>query len=147
MPASSHPVAKAVPGVSTIYQRFSDVKPNDNGLITFKLGNNPSFQAWANPAYGGGWVLVAQFVHAGGTNPVLTEIAPHNNLPVAGGVLGDNHSGIPSQWGMISLAFLQAFPDATADLELRFYGITSAHNRIINFITDAIKDAAGVALA
>lgn len=141
MPVSSYPVAKAVPGASTIYQRFSDVKTNDNGLITFKLGNNPSFQAWADPTYGGGWVLVAQFVHAGGTNPTLTEIAPHANLPaLSPGVLGDSESGIATRWGTISLAFLQAFPDATADLELRFYGITSSHARVIHFITDAMLD-------
>lgn len=140
MASASYPVARAKRGTPTIYRRFSDVKPTDNGLVTFKLGSNPSFQAWANPAYGGGWILAAQFLHAGGTNPALVEIAPHNNLPVAAGVLGDDHSAIPSQWGTISRAFLQAFPDATADLELRFYAITSHHNRIINFITDAIID-------
>ena len=141
MASVSYPVARAKRGTPTIYRRFSDVKPTDNGLVTFKLGSNPPFQAWADPTYGGGWVLVAQFVHAGGTNPTLTEIAPHANLPVLSpGALGDSESGIATRWGTISLAFLQAFPDATADLELRFYGVTSHHARVIHFVTDAMID-------
>lgn len=121
------------------YQRLSQVKSTDNGIITFKLGNNPTFTAYANPLYGGGWILVAQYIHQGGTNPPLRSIAPHNNLPnFSTTPLGGDDSANNALWGEISPAFLQAFPDLTSDLELRFVGQTSAHSRLINFKTDAV---------
>lgn len=121
------------------YQRLSQVKSTDNGIITFKLGNNPTFTAYASPLYGGGWILVAQYIHQGGTNPPLRSIAPHNNLPnFSTTPLGGDDSANNALWGEISPAFLQAFPDLTSDLELRFVGQTSGHSRFVNFKTDAV---------
>jgi len=126
----------------TIYTRFADVRRSDNGLVTFKLGaTGTPFTAYASNQYGGGWILLAQFVHRGGTNPAITTINAHNNLPVLSTApLGTDESTIPTQWGTISATFLNLFPDATTDLELWFYGQTNAHARVISFITDAIID-------
>ena len=120
------------------YRRLSDVKSTDNGPIQFKLGTNPVFTGYADNSFGGGWILILQHVHAANTNPALRTIAAYNNLPVlSSAALGTDESAITANWGCIAPAFLQAFPDATADLEFRFFGQTSGHARIIHFITDS----------
>lgn len=120
------------------YRRLSDVKSTDNGPVQFKLGTNSAFTGYADNSYGGGWILILQYVHAGNTNPALRSIAAYNNLPVlSSAALGADESGILANWGSIAPAFLLAFPDATADLEFRFFGRTSGHARVIHFITDS----------
>lgn len=125
-----------------VYTRFQDVQETDYGTIRFKLpGSANTFTAWAESTEGGRWVLLLQYVHRGGTNPVLRDIIPYNNLPAhSSAALGTDESAIPARWGNISAAYLGLFPDATANLELRFYGRTSAHARIIHFKTDRIID-------
>ncbi|UAJ15156.1 hypothetical protein G9X62_05325 [Aquirufa lenticrescens] len=78
---------------------------------------------------GGGWTLVLNYLHAGGTNPELNVRA--NSLPLQGSTaLGTNEQGTTT-WGHTSPAYLSSFTFT----ELRFYGITSGHNRIVNFKT------------
>ena len=79
---------------------------------------------------GGGWTLVLDYLHAGGTNPEL--MVRDNNLPVLGlHGLGLDESG-SATWGHASRALMDAFSFS----ELRFFGITSAHTRTIHFRTD-----------
>jgi hypothetical protein len=79
---------------------------------------------------GGGWTLVLNYLHKGGTNPALS--ARTNSMPLLGSsTLGTDESASSSTWGHVAPSFLTSF----AFSELRFYGITSGHNRVINFKT------------
>lgn len=79
---------------------------------------------------GGGWTLVLNYLHKGGTNPALS--ARTNSMPLLGSsTLGTDESASSSTWGHVAPSFLTSFTFS----ELRFYGITSGHNRVINFKT------------
>jgi hypothetical protein len=78
---------------------------------------------------GGGWTLVLNYNHYGNTQPALN--VRNTNLPLLGATnLGVNEAG--SQfWGHASNLLLSKFNFA----EVRFYGITSVHSRVIHFRT------------
>jgi hypothetical protein len=79
---------------------------------------------------GGGWTLVLNYLHRSGTNPALT--LKTNSLPLLGStVLGTDESGSATTWGHTTPAYLNAY----AFTELRFYGATSGHTRIVHFKT------------
>lgn len=79
---------------------------------------------------GGGWTLVLNYLHAGGTNPAL--VTRTNSLPVQGSTtLGTNEAASATTWGHASNTYLSSFTFS----EIRFYGKTNAHARIINFKT------------
>lgn len=78
---------------------------------------------------GGGWTLVLNYLHSGGTNPNLNFRT--NSLPLLGSTnLGTDESG-SATWGHATPGYLTNF----AVTEIRFYGKTSGHSRIINFKT------------
>lgn len=78
---------------------------------------------------GGGWTLVLNYLHRGGTNPVTNPRT--TNLPLLGStVLGVDEQG-STTWGHAAPTYLNTFSFS----ELRFYGATSAHGRIIHFKT------------
>jgi hypothetical protein len=80
---------------------------------------------------GGGWTLVLNYLHRGGTNPAL-DVKP-GSLPLMGSeMLGVDESGNNSLWGHASNALLNKFEFS----EVRFFGISSGHNRLIHFKTD-----------
>lgn len=84
-----------------------------------------------NETDGGGWTLVVNYVHKDGTSPIRVE---RSTLPVlVSSKLGDDESGSTSAWGHASLALVSAL----GPKDLRFYGATSAHARIVNFKTSA----------
>lgn len=80
---------------------------------------------------GGGWTLVLNYLHLGGTNPELSEKS--TTLPLQGSTtLGVNEQGHATNWGHAIPAYLTKFPFT----ELRFYAKTSAsHGRVIHFKT------------
>jgi Fibrinogen beta and gamma chains, C-terminal globular domain len=79
---------------------------------------------------GGGWTLVLNYLHKGGIDPALKIFTA--SLPVLGSTtLGTDESNSTTTWGHVSNAYLNKFTFA----ELRIYGATNAHNRIINFKT------------
>jgi hypothetical protein len=79
---------------------------------------------------GGGWTLVLNYLHAGNTNPAL--VYKSTTLPLLGStVLGTDESASTTTWGHTTPAYLNKFTFS----ELRFYGATSAHGRIIHFKT------------
>jgi hypothetical protein len=79
---------------------------------------------------GGGWTLVLNYMHAANTNPGLSVRT--NTLPLLGSTnLGTDESGSSTTWGHASSSYLNSFTFT----ELRFYGKTSLHNRVINFKT------------
>jgi hypothetical protein len=79
---------------------------------------------------GGGWTLVLNYLHRGGTNPAL--LARTNSLPLLGSTtLGTDESASTTTWGHTTPAYLNTFPFS----EVRFYGATAGHGRIIHFKT------------
>jgi VCBS repeat-containing protein len=82
---------------------------------------------------GGGWTLVLNYLHRGGTNPAL-NVKP-DSLPIipkmGSSTLGDDESGDNSLWGHASNALLNAFDFS----EVRFFGKSSGHTRVIHFKT------------
>ncbi|MEY4307815.1 MAG: hypothetical protein RL422_18 [Bacteroidota bacterium] len=79
---------------------------------------------------GGGWTLVLNYLHLGGTNPAL--VTKTNSLPVQGATtLGTDESASSTTWGHAANTYLNSFTFS----ELRFYGITSGHSRVIHFKT------------
>ncbi|MEX0275202.1 MAG: hypothetical protein AB3N16_12570, partial [Flavobacteriaceae bacterium] len=102
-----------------------------SGRYYFDFGTGV-FEADVDNSEGGGWVLILQYVHRGGTNPSLEIIQPGENFPkTSEGTLGDDESG-SEYWGHTgNLAFSQ-FADAD---ELRFYGESEANERITHFRT------------
>ena len=79
---------------------------------------------------GGGWTLVLNYLHLGGTNPAL--VTKTSSLPIQGSTtLGTNESTSTTSWGHASNTYLNSFTFT----ELRFYGKTSAHSRVIHFKT------------
>jgi hypothetical protein len=82
---------------------------------------------------GGGWTLVLNYVHLGGTNPAL---AVHTEtLPLIGSsTLGDDEQGT-IYWGHASPALFASLVEGSPP-EIRFYGETSNHGRILHFKTE-----------
>ena len=79
---------------------------------------------------GGGWTLVLNYLHLGGTNPALVEKT--NTLPLQGSTsLGVDEQGHATNWGHTIPAYLNAYTFS----ELRFYAKTSLHTRVIHFKT------------
>lgn len=79
---------------------------------------------------GGGWTLVLNYQHRGGTDPALKTFT--SALPLQGSTtLGTDESTSTTTWGHAGNTYLNKFTFS----ELRFYGATNLHNRVINFKT------------
>jgi hypothetical protein len=79
---------------------------------------------------GGGWTLVLNYLHLGGTNPALTPFS--TSLPLLGSsTLGTDESASATFWGNATSTLMNAFTFTT----YRFYAKTSGHARIIHFKT------------
>lgn len=79
---------------------------------------------------GGGWTLVLNYLHLGGTNPAL--VVKTNSLPLQGSTnLGGNEATSLTNWGHVSNNYLKSFTFN----ELRFFGKSSSHSRILHFKT------------
>jgi hypothetical protein len=79
---------------------------------------------------GGGWTLVLNYQHLGGTNPNL--LVKTTTLPLQGTtILGTDESASATTWGHAAPSLVNAIPFNT----VRFYGITNNHARVIHFKT------------
>lgn len=77
----------------------------------------------------GGWTLILNYLHRGNTNPAT--LARTTNLPLLGSTVLGTDEQAATTWGHTAPAYLNAFTFT----ELRFYGATSGHGRIIHFKT------------
>jgi hypothetical protein len=79
---------------------------------------------------GGGWTLILNYLHLGNTTPAL--VVKTNTLPLQGSTtLGGDEQSSATTWGHASNAYLTSFSFS----ELRFYGKSAAHSRVIHFKT------------
>lgn len=112
------------------FTTLADAYTVPSGRYSFNLGNG-LFSADVDNSEGGGWVLVLQYVHQGGTNPPLSIIGAGADLPITSTApLGTDESSDTTRWGHAGNAAMSQF---TGDIELRWYGDTNAHSRIIHF--------------
>jgi hypothetical protein len=78
---------------------------------------------------GGGWTLVLNYMHQGGTNPALNILG--TSLPLLNSTtLGGDESGT-LYWGHAGSSLMSAL----SFTDVRLYGQTSGHGRIIHFKT------------
>ncbi|WP_299440118.1 HYR domain-containing protein [uncultured Aquimarina sp.] len=108
----------------------STVASVPSGRYYFKF-NGSTFQAELdNDTDGGGWLMILNYVHVAGDNPPLQ--VRNTDLPLLGSsTLGDNEAAT-ANWGHMG-------NQLAADLdfeEMRFYGVTTGHNRVIDFKTN-----------
>lgn len=99
------------------------------GTYWFNIDGN-TFQGYVDgDTDGGGWLMVLNYLHEGNTSPATVPMG--SSLPLLGSnVLGTNENGTV-YWGHANNALMTAL---NID-EMRFYGETSAHSRILHFST------------
>ncbi len=93
--------------------------------------NGSTFQGVLdNDTDGGGWLMILNYVHVAGDTSGLT--IRNTDLPLLGSsTLGDNEAGT-ANWGHMGNALAAAIDFE----EMRFYGATTGHSRVIDFKTN-----------
>ncbi len=112
---------------------LSTVGSVPSGTYYFNF-NGSTFQgALDNDTDGGGWLMILNYVHLAGDNTDLT--IRNTDLPLLdSSTVGDNEAGT-ANWGHMGNALAAAIDFE----EVRFYGETTGHTRIVNFKTSYIN--------
>lgn len=122
---------------TSAYQIKQDYPSSTDGIYWIKNGSINSgkpFKIYADMTTdGGGWMLVLNYLHVGNTNPALKSFTnSSNSLPLLGSTsLGIDESASTTTWGHAVPSLLNNFSFS----EMRFYGKTSNHSRVIHFKT------------
>lgn len=104
-----------------------------SGVYWIKWNGSDPIKVWCEMSLaGGGWMMILNYVHLGGTNPNL--LVRTDSLPLMGseytlGVDESSSTGSDGTWGHAS----NAMANLNNWSEYMFYGKTSGHNRIIHF--------------
>ncbi|MGJ8726603.1 MAG: SdrD B-like domain-containing protein [Roseibacillus sp.] len=119
-------------GTGTEYDPFTDIAGLGGvatGVYWFNI-DGKSFQGYVDgDTDGGGWLMILNYVHAGGTNPELAVRT--NDLPLfASNALGDDESA-SENWGHAGNGLAAALGFDT----MLFQGRTSDHERVVNIRT------------
>ena len=122
-----------------------------SGTTPIDRGQGTELATCDQQADGGGWTLVLNYVHRGGTQPA---VAAESVLPVmSSDTLGDDESSVDSAWGHLDNATLITL----LPRELRFAARTSFYDPVrpvdfatanvacINYLGSGMGDCAGVA--
>ncbi|MEM9893128.1 MAG: right-handed parallel beta-helix repeat-containing protein [Actinomycetota bacterium] len=119
-------------GEACPFTALAQVADDLDGRFWFDFGDG-AFQASVSSDEGGAWVQILQYNHEGGTNPNVDARSAGEHWPASSAApLGTDQSA-QATWGHIGQAAAAAIPDADADLELRWYGETSNHSRVVHF--------------
>ncbi len=101
-----------------------------SGTYYFNFNGNTFQGVLDNDTDGGGWLMILNYVHIAGDNSDL--VIRNTDLPLLGSsTLGDNEAGT-ANWGHMGNTLAAAIDFE----EIRFYGVTTGHNRIIDFKTN-----------
>lgn len=122
--------------LSTCADYLSNDYYNNNGDGNYWLdvdgpgGISPFLASCDMATDSGGWILVLNYVHAGGTAPALN--VKTLNLPLKNSsTLGNNESSSTTYWGHASNSFLNNISFS----QIRYYCVIGSHARVINFKT------------
>ncbi len=101
-----------------------------SGTYYFNFNGNTFQGVLDNDTDGGGWLMILNYVHLAGDNSALQ--VRNTDLPLLGSsTLGDNEAAT-ANWGHMGNQLAAALDFE----EIRFYGVTSGHSRVIDFKTN-----------
>lgn len=116
---------------------ISELRSAPTGVYWMDLGGGPHRVA-VDATEGGGWLLVLQYVHRGGTDPELDVVGTGEDWPLPSATALGGEDGIRSaRWGHVGRNAASLVGAAT---EMRFEGRTSGHARVLHFATNVGLD-------
>jgi len=132
-PAGRQPrLAPCAPGshLACPVRSLAELRAVPSGRYWIDLGRGPS-RVSIDDAEGGGWALVLQYVRAGGDNSELDVILPGQDWPEQSSTalgMGDPIRSV--RRGHLGADAASLLREAT---ELRWYGVSAAHPRVVHF--------------
>ncbi|MBQ4820615.1 FG-GAP-like repeat-containing protein [Aquimarina sp. MMG016] len=132
------PVFPYTAGEGTMAKPFVSLAPEEiggvpSGVYYFAFDGITFRGALDVDSAGRSWLMILNYVHQGGVNTDLD--VKNTDVPLLGSSTLGDHEGGTVNWGHIGNTLA-----ATLDFsEMRFYGETSGHSRILSFTTDYIS--------